>query len=522
MYKLLPILLFAYSLAVTTDDIYDDSWALIIGINKYENVSNLDYAVDDANSIRNLLIEQFNFSSDNITILLNKKATYTRIKKALSKITRQASENDRILIFFAGHGTTIELPESGEMGYLLPSDGNHNDLFTTSIPMNDLKIISSMSNAKHILFLVDACYGGLAATNTRGLASSTPGFLEKITRYKSRQIITAGGRGEKVIEKAEWGHSAFTLNLLRGLKEWMADINMDGIITGEELGLFLKKKVTIDSDNQQTPQSRRFTSHEGEFVFINDTKIDKTDIEKENKDKLTLDYDKLVSEITKRMQVISGCQDSIAINYNPNAIEDDGSCIYIHGCRDPRAMNFNPKAYENDGSCIYSKGCKDPNAMNYNPNAFEDDGSCQYGKLFTIIEFLGTVENNIIPILIYNNDDIVEFEFNIQGANIKRAFGGITEEADFDISIFENKLKCKSLKGNIIPRGGNQTLINIEIDSYEGNLSPSVLMLGFQGSPYKAGRSKRICIENIILTNPSGLYIDNIYEPIDNCTYVFY
>jgi len=89
---------------------------------------------------------------------------------------------------------------------------------------------------------------------------------------------------------------------------------------------------------------------------------------------------------------------------------------------------------------------------------------------------LGTVENNIIPILIYNNDDIVEFEFNIQGANIKRAFGGITEEADFDISIFENKLKCKSLKGNIIPRGGNQTLINIEIDSYEGNLSPSVLM----------------------------------------------
>ena len=32
MYKLLPILLFAYSLAVTTDEIYDNSYALIIGI----------------------------------------------------------------------------------------------------------------------------------------------------------------------------------------------------------------------------------------------------------------------------------------------------------------------------------------------------------------------------------------------------------------------------------------------------------------------------------------------------------
>ena len=32
--------------------------------------------------------------------------------------------------------------------------------------------------------------------------------------------------------------------------------------------------MTIDSENQQTPQSRRFTSHEGEFVFINNMYIE--------------------------------------------------------------------------------------------------------------------------------------------------------------------------------------------------------------------------------------------------------
>ena len=48
MYKLLPILLFAYGLAITTDDIYDNSYALIIGIDKYENVQPLHYAVKDA------------------------------------------------------------------------------------------------------------------------------------------------------------------------------------------------------------------------------------------------------------------------------------------------------------------------------------------------------------------------------------------------------------------------------------------------------------------------------------------
>ena len=54
MYKLLPILLFAYGLAITTEDIYDNSYALIIGIDKYENVQPLNYAVKDAESIQDI------------------------------------------------------------------------------------------------------------------------------------------------------------------------------------------------------------------------------------------------------------------------------------------------------------------------------------------------------------------------------------------------------------------------------------------------------------------------------------
>jgi len=60
MYKLLSILLFAYGLALTTDEIYDNSWALIIGINKYEKVQKLDFAADDAIAMKEILIESFN------------------------------------------------------------------------------------------------------------------------------------------------------------------------------------------------------------------------------------------------------------------------------------------------------------------------------------------------------------------------------------------------------------------------------------------------------------------------------
>ena len=169
----------------------------------------------------------------------------------------------------------MPLPDGGEMGYLVPIDGKQENLLASAIPMDDLKRFSNVSKAKHMLFLVDACYGGLAAVGSRGLEpAKTPNYIEKISNIKSRQIITAGGKDEKVFEKSEWGHSAYTKNLLSALEDGLADSNEDGYITADELGDYLSEKVSIDSENQQTPQSRRLTSHEGEFIFIaNDMQI---------------------------------------------------------------------------------------------------------------------------------------------------------------------------------------------------------------------------------------------------------
>jgi len=293
MYKLLPILLFAYGLALTTDDIYDNSYALIIGIDKYENVRSLDYAVKDAEDIQSMLVDKFNFQQDNIVLLKNEEATQASILQEFSNITKKANDNDRVLIFFAGHGETIDLPDGGEMGFLLPVDGDKTDLYLSAIKMEELRTLSLLSDAKHILYLVDACYGGIVSVGARGLdAESTPNYLDKITKYKSRQIISAGGRGEEVIEKAEWGHSAFTKNLLSGLRDSKADTDSDGIITVQELGTYLQKKVTIDSDNRQTPKTRNLSSDEGEFVFVY---ADNTTVIQDKSADDKLDY--LISEV---------------------------------------------------------------------------------------------------------------------------------------------------------------------------------------------------------------------------------
>ena len=75
---------------------------------------------------------------------------------------------------------------------------------------------------------------------------------------------------------------------------------------------------------------------------------------------------------------IPGCMNPLSINYNPNATDDDGSCIpYVYGCTDSTAFNYNPLANTDDGSCIpIVTGCTDPIMFNYNPNANTDDGSC--------------------------------------------------------------------------------------------------------------------------------------------------
>ena len=45
-------------------EIYSDSWALIVGINEYQNVEPLTYAVADAKSVRDMFVSKYGFKDD--------------------------------------------------------------------------------------------------------------------------------------------------------------------------------------------------------------------------------------------------------------------------------------------------------------------------------------------------------------------------------------------------------------------------------------------------------------------------
>ncbi|MBM3212574.1 hypothetical protein FJZ33_10150, partial [Candidatus Poribacteria bacterium] len=248
------------------DTTYRNSWALLIGINKYPQLPaqyQLNYAVNDVEALREILVKQYNFPAANVFTLWDEQATLPRIKAVMSRLTdpQQVKFEDRVLVYFSGHGQTVLLPTGGEIGYLLPYDAaididdveNPSLYYSTCLGMDELKRLSTLITAKHVLFLMDSCYSGLAVSSRGGLEPSVPDYLSKVASLRSRQIITAGLKGDKSYEDPNWGHGAFTYKLLEGLQTGVADGNSDGIITGMELATYLRNVVPAISPNQ-TPQ----------------------------------------------------------------------------------------------------------------------------------------------------------------------------------------------------------------------------------------------------------------------------
>jgi hypothetical protein len=178
-------------------------------------------------------------------------------------------KEDRVLVFFAGHGITVPLPDGREKGYILPVDGSQDELITSAISTDQLSEISQLIKAKHLFFIMDACYGGLIFARAQPLSPSALDYLEVISTRRARKALTAGGRDQTVLDTGPGGHSVFTYYLIDGLKNRTADLNGDGIITSGELNEYVAPRVTAESNRSQTPEYGILAGDMGgDFVFI--------------------------------------------------------------------------------------------------------------------------------------------------------------------------------------------------------------------------------------------------------------
>jgi Caspase domain len=242
---------------------YRDGYALVIGINQYKSAPPLGYAVNDATAIAHMLTDTFGFPKQNVRLLTDKQATRASIMKNYLLLAADGTDvNDRVIVFFAGHGHTIG-SRRGEVGFLVPYDGNPNYL-PSLIRWDELTRNSDLIPAKHILFLMDACYGGLAIT--RALKAGAMRFLKDMLLRPARQVLTAGKANEVV---ADLGgplpnHSVFTGHLLEGLQGKAAQT--DGLITANGVMAYVYSVVGRDPSSQQTPHFG-YLDGDGDLIF---------------------------------------------------------------------------------------------------------------------------------------------------------------------------------------------------------------------------------------------------------------
>jgi metacaspase-1 len=156
------------------------SRALLIGVGKYALPNNdlpgIDLDIENMKHVAKIM----GFAPGEIKVLFDDSATYTGVKSALSTWVRDGvGANDRVLVYFSGHGTRVSDPRPAKAGEL-----------DDALVLRDVKVVkvnghNSLANvlfgyefgdalaaipSRHILVLVDACHSG-TATRTLSLGN---------------------------------------------------------------------------------------------------------------------------------------------------------------------------------------------------------------------------------------------------------------------------------------------------------------------------------------------------------------
>ncbi|MBF0117678.1 MAG: SUMF1/EgtB/PvdO family nonheme iron enzyme [Desulfobacterales bacterium] len=190
-------------------------WLFLIGINEYTSFNHLKTPVQDAKMLKDVLLSKYYFDKDHLIELYDKEATRKNIIDKLEFLAKNASKNDSILIFYAGH---CNIDDTTRTSYWVPYDGGKNNA-SSWISSREIKNYLSISKIKsrHILLISDSCFSGefFKSYSEKGLVSSD---IEKIYMNPSRQLLVSNNLEEKKDMEFE-GLSVFSYYLIKSLRE---------------------------------------------------------------------------------------------------------------------------------------------------------------------------------------------------------------------------------------------------------------------------------------------------------------
>ncbi|HHB77694.1 MAG TPA: hypothetical protein ENK85_00505 [Saprospiraceae bacterium] len=205
-----------------------ETYAVVIGIADYAKMDVLDYSDDDAYNFYALLEKQ-HLPSDHIRFLVDGNATAKNIESAIQDVAERAGENDKIVIYYSGHGiekAIIPFESDGKTGLVLHQE---------------ISQILQQSAAKSKTLYIDACN-----------VDEPEAHIQNNNNVDDLTIFYSSSPGENSLESNELQHGVFSYYLIDGLKG-SADQDGDGQVTMPELYHFVFTNVKNYTDQQQYP-----------------------------------------------------------------------------------------------------------------------------------------------------------------------------------------------------------------------------------------------------------------------------
>ncbi len=227
----------------------DKTFAVIIANEDYQTISKVPYALNDGEVFSQYCQKTLGIPQSHIKLVKN--ATLNNIKHEinwLSNVIRAYEGDAKVIFYYAGHG----IPDEGNRtSYLLPVDGNGNDV-TTGYKLDDLYKKLGELSSESVTVLLDACFSG--AKRDGGMLASARGVAIKVKSGQpiGNMIVMSASQGdETAYPYKEKQHGMFTYFLLKKLQETKGEVNWSDL--SSYITTNVSKKSIVINGKSQTP-----------------------------------------------------------------------------------------------------------------------------------------------------------------------------------------------------------------------------------------------------------------------------
>ena len=233
---------------VTEKELY----VLSIGVSRYKNLpreGQLQFAHKDAMAVAEFFKQQEGrlFRRVHVYLLVDEQATKQAIQSILFELVEKVKRSDTVVLFFAGHG----LRDENFNYYFAPYELDLGDIKGTGVATDVFERALSKIDAEQIFAFFDTCHSGGVLGE---LQVGTERLVERLMK-KSGVTVFCSSTGEEVsFEREDWGHGAFTLALLEGLKGEADRLPQDSYVTLAELQAFVSSRVSKLTEGRQNPR----------------------------------------------------------------------------------------------------------------------------------------------------------------------------------------------------------------------------------------------------------------------------